>query len=153
MTYAKDMPNHVVKLARTDVGLAQALAASVARLNRRLRQQRRSDLTPNQTAVLGALRREGEMTPGALAEVERVQPPTMTRIVNSLADMGYVTRSPHPTDGRQVVVAISGDGEQWIAAERKRRDIWLAERLRELEPSEREVLRDAAVILERLSVS
>lgn len=153
MIYAKDMPDHVAKLARTDIGLAQALAASVVRLNRRLRQQRRSDLTPNQAAVLGALRRHGEMTPGALADVEQVKPPTMTRIVNCLADIGYVTRSPHPTDGRQIVVAISDDGEEWLAAERKRRDIWLAKRLRELEPAEREVLRDAAVILERLSVS
>ncbi len=153
MTYAKDMPDHVAKLARTDIGLAQALAASVVRLNRRLRQQRHSDLTPNQAAVLGALRRQGAMTPSALADVEQVKPPTMTRIVTCLADMGYVTRSAHPTDGRQIVVAISDDGEEWLAAERKRRDIWLAKRLRELEPADREVLRDAAVILERLSVS
>ena len=110
MTYADHMPDHVAKLARTDIGLAQALAVGVVRLNRRLRQERRSDLTPNQAAVLGALRRLGSMTPGALAEAERVRPPTMTRIVNSLAEIGYVTRSPHPSDGRQVVVSISDDG-------------------------------------------
>lgn len=153
MTYANDMPDHVAKLARTDIGLAQALAAAVVRLNRRLRKERRSDLTPNQAAVLGALRRLGSMTPGALAEAEQVRPPTMTRIVNCLADMGYVTRSPHPTDGRQVIVEISDDGEEWLAAERKRRDAWLGKRLRELEPSEREVLREAVVILERLATA
>ncbi|UYM06701.1 MarR family winged helix-turn-helix transcriptional regulator [Solicola gregarius] len=145
------MPDHVAKLARTDIGLAQALAVAVVRLNRRLRKERRSDLTPNQAAVLGALRRLGALTLGALAEAEQVKPPTMTRIVNCLADMGYVTRAPHPTDGRQVVISISDDGEQWLAAERKRRDVWLAKRLRELEPGERETLREAVVILERLS--
>ncbi|MGH3358841.1 MAG: MarR family winged helix-turn-helix transcriptional regulator [Nocardioidaceae bacterium] len=147
------MPDHVAKLARTDIGLAQALATAVARLNRRLRRERRSALTPNQTAVLGTLGRSGPLTPGALAEAERVRPPTMTRIVNGLADMGYVTRSPHPTDGRQVIVAISDDGESWLAAERKRRDMWLAKRLRELDPADRAVLREAVVVLERLSTS
>lgn len=151
MTYANYMPDHVAKLARTDIGLAQALATGVVRLNRRLRKERKSDLTPNQAAALGALRRLGAMTPSALADAEQVKPPSMTRIVNCLADMGYVTRSPHPTDGRQVLISISDDGEQWLAAERKRRDVWLAKRLRELEPAERATLREAVVILERLS--
>lgn len=136
MTYAND---------------AQRLATAVARLNRRLRRERRSELTPNQTAVLGTLGRRGPITHGALAEAERVRPPTMTRIVNGLADMGYVTRSPDPADGRQVIVAISDDGESWLAAERKRRDMWLAKRLQELEPDDRDALRNAVDVLERLA--
>lgn len=132
---------------------AQRLATAVARLNRRLRRERRSELTPNQTAVLGTLGRKGPLTAGALAEAERVQPPTMTRIVNGLVELGYVLREPHPTDRRQVVVTISDDGESWLAAERKRRDMWLSKRLRDLDPDDRAVLREAVGVLERLSTS
>ena len=132
---------------------AQRLATAVARLNRRLRRERRSELSPNQTAVLGTLGRRGPLTHGALAEAERVRPPTMTRIVNGLAELGYVNRSADPADGRQVIVSISDDGESWLAAERKRRDMWLAKRLQELEPADRAVLRDAVTVLERLSTT
>jgi DNA-binding MarR family transcriptional regulator len=71
--------------------------------------------------------------------------------VNCLADGGYVERRPHETDGRQVVVALAQKGEQTLAADRRRREAWLAQRLRELTPEEREVLRKAASILERLA--
>ena len=82
-----------------------------------------------------------------------MRPPTMTRIVNGLAELGYVNRSADPADGRQVIVSISDDGESWLAAERKRRDMWLAKRLQELEPADRAVLRDAVTVLERLSTT
>jgi DNA-binding MarR family transcriptional regulator len=75
----------------------------------------------------------------------------MTRTVNCLADGGYVVRRPHETDRRQVVVALSPRGEETLAADRKRRDVWLAQRLRELTPEERHVLRQAAPIIERLA--
>jgi DNA-binding MarR family transcriptional regulator len=71
--------------------------------------------------------------------------------VNCLEDGGYVVRRKHDTDGRQVVVALSKKGEQTLAADRKRRDAWLAQRLRELTPDERSTLRQAAPIIERLA--
>jgi DNA-binding MarR family transcriptional regulator len=147
------MPS-VEQVARTDTGLASALRISVARLSRRLRSERdpRNELLPvGQLSVLGALKRGGEATVGELAVLERVQPPSMTRTVNCLAEGGYVVRRKHETDGRQVVVALSEKGEQTLAADRKRRDAWLAQRLRELTPDERSVLRQAAPIIERLA--
>jgi DNA-binding MarR family transcriptional regulator len=147
------MPS-VEQIARTDSGLASALRISVARLSRRLRSERdpRNELLPvGQLSVLGALKRGGERTVGELAALERVQPPSMTRTVNCLEEGGYVVRRKHETDGRQVVVALSERGEQTIAADRKRRDAWLAQRLRELTPDERSVLRQAAPIIERLA--
>ena len=75
----------------------------------------------------------------------------MTRTVNCLEEGGYVVRRPHETDGRQVVAALSQQGEEILAADRKRRDVWLAQRLRELTPEERNVLRRAAPIIERLA--
>jgi DNA-binding MarR family transcriptional regulator len=147
------MPS-VEQIARTDSGLASALRISVARLSRRLRSERdpENELLPvGQLSVLGALKRGGERTVGELAALERVQPPSMTRTVNCLEEGGYVVRRKHETDGRQVVVALSEQGEQTIAADRKRRDAWLAQRLRELTPDERSTLRQAAPIIERLA--
>ncbi|HEX6517349.1 MAG TPA: MarR family transcriptional regulator [Nocardioidaceae bacterium] len=148
------MPQDVAKYARTDAGLASLLRVSVARLNRRLRAERdpaNEELSVGQLSVLGTLFRDGPSSIGELAAQERVQPPSMTRTVNCLADGGYVERRPHETDGRQVVVALAQKGEQTLAADRRRREAWLAQRLRELTPEEREVLRKAASILERLA--
>lgn len=144
----------IEKLVRTDSGLASALRVSVARLSRRLRTERDPDnelLSVGQLSVLGALSRCGECTVGELAVLERVQPPSMTRTINGLQSEGYVVRRPHDSDGRQVVVALSDKGQQILAADRRRRDAWLAQRLRELTPEERAVLRQAAPLIERLA--
>ncbi len=147
------MPTEVMKLARTDAGLAGALRISVMRLSRRLRNERDADddLTANQLAVLGTLIRDGALTIGDLAAAEKVQPPSMTRTVGCLADKGLVSRDPHETDKRVVVVSLTGDGREVIAESRRRKDAWLTYRLKELSPAERQILRDAAPLLERLS--
>ena len=148
------MPD-VETVARTDSGLASALRVSVARLNRRLRNTRDADAPVGigGLSVLALLLREGEQTIGELARAERVKPPSMTRTVACLEGGDLVTRRPHPTDGRQVVIAISEAGEALILADRRRRDAWLARCLRDLTPDERSALRKAAPILERLSHS
>ena len=143
----------VQQAARTDSGLAAELRLSVMRLRRRLAHERHPDneLSIGAMAVLGCLHRNGEMTVGELAATERVRPPSMTRTVNCLEEGGHVSRRPHDTDGRQVLVAISGHGTETLLADRARRDAWLATRLRELTADERAILRKAAPILDRLS--
>jgi DNA-binding MarR family transcriptional regulator len=148
------MSPSVQQVSRTDSGLASSLRVSVAMLTRRLRSERdpENELLPvGQLSVLGALFRNGECSVGELAALERVQPPSMTRTVNCLVDGGYVDRRAHETDRRQVVVALSDQGKVTLAADRRRRDAWLARRLRELTPDERHVLREAAPIIERLA--
>ncbi len=130
---------------------AHHLARSVARLNRRLRQERQSDLTPTQLSVLGSVRQLGSSTPSAIAAHERVQPPSITRTLTSLVDAGMVIREPHPDDGRQVLVSVSEQGEAVLAAERDRRDLWLSRLLGELTTPERATLREAAGLMERLA--
>ena len=143
----------VEKVARTDAGLASELRMSVMRLRRRLANERdpANDLSIPVMAVLGALFRHGELTVGELASIERVQPPTMTRKVNLLEEGGYVLRRPHETDGRVVVVTLTEQGRARVVADRKRRDEWLSRQLRDLTAAERDVLRAAAPILQRLS--
>lgn len=87
------------------------------------------------------------MTPGSLAARERVQPPSMTRVIASLNDLGLVERTPHPTDGRQVIVELSASGKALLADETEAREAWLTERLAELDDEQAEVLRKAVVIL------
>lgn len=156
MSYANEMTTRTTQqqVARTDTGLASGLRISVARLSRRLRSERdpaNELLSVGQLSVLGSLSRNGPCSVGELAAMERVQPPSMTRTVNCLEEGGYVVRARHETDKRQVVVALSAKGEETLAADRKRRDVWLAQRLRELTPEERDLLRKAAPIIERLA--
>lgn len=87
------------------------------------------------------------MTPGALAIRERVRPPSMTRVIASLADMGFVDRAPHPIDGRQVLVSVSESGAELVKPARRARQEWLAERLATLNRSERDILRSAADLM------
>lgn len=145
----------VERATRTDAGLASELRLSVMRLRRRLAVERHPDnvLSMNAMAVLGALYRNGDLTPGELASHERVQPPSMSRTVACLESGGHVVRRPHETDRRQVLVSITDLGRATLLADRRRRDAWLALRLNDLTPDERAALRAAAPILEKLSTS
>ncbi|MGY1679819.1 MarR family winged helix-turn-helix transcriptional regulator [Geodermatophilus sp. SYSU D01176] len=132
--------------------LAHDLRLAVMRFSRRLRNQRvDQSVTLTHLAALSTLKRHGAMSPGELAGHERVQPPSMTRVVVALEGMGLVTRSPHPTDGRQVLIDLTPAGEQLLSAEAQAREAWLAGMLQQLSAEERAVLREAAVIMEKLA--
>ena len=132
--------------------LAHDLRLAVMRFSRRLRSQRvDTSVTLTHLAALSTLKRHGPMSPGELAAHERVQPPSMTRVVVALEGMGLVTRTPHPTDGRQVIIDLTPAAEELLAAEARAREAWLAGRLQELSPVERSVLREASVIMDKLA--
>jgi DNA-binding MarR family transcriptional regulator len=128
---------------RTDAGLATALRISVSRLARRLRAQRTASgmteavLSETQLAALSALEVHQAMTPGELAEHEKVQPPSMTRVIAVLEERSLVVRSPHPTDRRQVILTVTEEGRAVVQRVRRRKDAWLARRLAELSTEER----------------
>src|SRR6516162_8243732 len=150
----KTQPEH-----RSDAGLATALRISVSRLARRLRVERavpgltEPDLSETQLAALAALERHGAMTPGELAEHEKVQPPSMTRVISALVESQLVRREPHPSDRRQVVLTATEAGRELVLKARRKREAWLTRQLNELSPAERTTLRAAAPILEKLSQS
>jgi DNA-binding MarR family transcriptional regulator len=122
------------------------------RLSRRLRSQRvNTTVTLTHLAALSTLQRHGPMSPGELAGYERVQPPSMTRVVVALENMGLVTRTPHPTDGRQVIIDLTPAAEDLLGDEARAREAWLTGRLQELEPEERATLREAASIMDKLA--
>src|SRR5919199_872819 len=92
-------------------GLAADLRVALMRAVRRLRAEKSdADLTDGQYSVLAILDRLGPKTPGEIAAIERVQPPSMTRTVAALAELGLGTRTEHPADRRQVLVALTEAG-------------------------------------------
>src|SRR5580765_5937367 len=110
----------------TAAALATELRDGIIRLNRRLRQLRPlGELTQSQLSALTSLELAGALTPRELAEAERVQPPTMTRIVGKLEALGLVRRDPHPTDGRQVILSATEAGREVFTEHRRARDEWL----------------------------
>ena len=108
-------------------------------------------LNPNQLSAMAVLLNSGDQLMGELAAQERVRPPSMTRIVNSLEARGYVVRRPDPRDHRQCLVALTDSGRQVLMANRRRRDEWLAVRIAALDPAEREILRRAVGVLEKVN--
>lgn len=131
--------------------LATDLRITVQRLSRRIRSESDpGDLTEAQYSVLAGLYRYGPSTPGAIADREGVQPPSMTRTLASLEKDALVARSAHPTDGRQVVIELSDAGVQLIKETRRRRNHWMAQHLRGLTAEERATLSDAVAILRRV---
>lgn len=134
--------------------LAAQIRVSVGRLRRRLVAERDPESVPIPAmAVLCALDRHGAMSVGELAAHEQVRPPSMTRTIRTLEEQRRVRRTPHPDDGRVIVVELTESGRQLILAERQARTAWLACQLRRLPPEERQVLARAGTILDMLSRS
>ncbi len=146
--------SRIVHIVNTDSdvrALASDLSLAVVRLTRHLRGRRaESQISLTQLSVLATLANEGAMTPGSLAAKERVQPPSMTRVIASLTDLGLVDRDPHPTDGRQIIVSLSRVGHTLLAEERSAREAWMSDRLADLDPDQRAVLEQAVSILNQI---
>src|SRR5260370_28762489 len=112
---------------RSDAGLATELRISVSRLAGRLRAERLAKglepgLSDTQLAALAALERHTGMTPGELADHEKVQPPSMTRVITALEERGLVTREAHATDRRQVVLTVTEPGRSVVQQFRRLRE-------------------------------
>nr|MBA3410103.1 MarR family transcriptional regulator [Geodermatophilaceae bacterium] len=110
--------------------LAHDLRLAVTHLSRRLRSHRAgTSLTLTQLAALSTLRAKGPLTPGELAACERVQPPSMTRVLATLEGADLIVRTKHATDGRQVIVQVTDKATGMLDEEIRMREAWLAQRL------------------------
>ena len=139
-------------MAEDERSLASRVRLAVVRLGRRLRAQRTSSaVTLTQFSAMSSLKKCGPMTPGELAAKEVVQPPSMTRVIAALEEIGYVSRRPHPTDGRQSIVELTEDGLAYVLADISAREAWLDKRLAELTEAERQTLAEAAEIIDRMA--
>ena len=133
-----------------DQELVTRTRLAVLRLARRMRQQSHAGITPSQQSALAAIEHGGPLTLGALAAIENVQPPSITRIVAALEEQGYVERTGAPQDRRVTTVAIATKGRRELKAIRSERNAWLAGRLAQLDPLELRRLDEALPVLERI---
>jgi len=120
------------------------------RLTRRLRSQAADDLSPSLVSALASLERHGPLTLGELAAIERVKPPSVTRMIASLEDQGLVQRERDQADGRVSRVSVTADGRRRLQRSRTRKTAYLTKRLSGLDDIEARTLSDALAVLERL---
>src|SRR5580704_774166 len=133
---------------------ATELALALGLLMRRLRSAAPSesnDLSWTQKAVMVRLDTEGPATTAELARAEGVKPQSMGAIVAVLEEMGIVERRPHPTDGRQVNIALTAKGASVRKGATDAKLAWLAEAIAQLDEQERETLFKAGEIIMRLA--
>jgi DNA-binding MarR family transcriptional regulator len=132
--------------------LASLLRPALLRLTRLVRNQRVDmSVTLTQLSAMGTLFKNGAMSAGELAACERVQPPSMSKVLANLEERGLVRRDQHPSDKRQAILAITPRGEELLDSERRTRDAWLSRRLASLSGEERELLRRVVPILDQLA--
>src|SRR3954453_2187271 len=132
---------------------AAHLRMAIVRTARRLRQEaaaETSGLTPTSVAALATIEGHGRMTPSEIADIERVKRPTITRTLGCLEREGLIDRSQDPSDKRSALVAVNGAGRERLRRLRKRKNAYLARRMRALSDEEVETLERAAEILERM---
>ncbi|HZD80443.1 MAG TPA: MarR family transcriptional regulator [Actinomycetota bacterium] len=130
--------------------LASRLRLSVTRLARKLRQEAQYGISLTLLSTLSAIDRAGRITIGELCAAEQVQPPTTSRAVAGLEEAGLVSRQHDQHDRRVSWLHVTPEGRKLLQRSRRRKEAFLAKRLRELEPAEIEVLEHAAGILEEL---
>jgi DNA-binding MarR family transcriptional regulator len=137
---------------RASAELAALLRPSLLRLTRLIRNQRVDmSVTLTQISAMATLNKRGPMSAGELAAFEKVQPPSMTKVLANLEERGLVRRDAHPTDKRQAIISVTDEGRALLESERRSRDAWLSQRLAELTPDERALLHDVVPVLDKLA--
>jgi DNA-binding MarR family transcriptional regulator len=130
--------------------LANDLRLACMRISRRVRFESTQLVAPHQLSVMARLE-DKSLTPRELAGIECVSPPSMTRTVSGLVERGLVARQDDPLDGRQVFLSLTPQGLLTLRETRRKRDAWMASRLKRISAEERDVLVRATAILTRLA--
>lgn len=134
--------------------LASLLRPPLLRLTRVIRNQRVDmSLTLTHLSAMGTLYKSGPMSAGELATCEKVQPPSMTKVLSHLEERGLVSRAPHATDKRQAIIELTPAGAALLEDEVRSRDVWLSTRLAGLSDEERALLAEVVPLLDKLADS
>lgn len=124
----------------------------MGRIVRRLRQAHAvGDVSLSGASVLARLARTGPDSPGSLADLERVRPQAMAGTLAGLEQRGLVSRAPDAADGRRAIVSLTEEGRAVLEQRRSESVARLARALDEFTPPERQALRDALPLLDRLA--
>jgi DNA-binding MarR family transcriptional regulator len=132
--------------------MSRTVRRAVSALARRLRAERpENGLSLTKLSLLGHLYRRGSVSAAELAVLERVQPQSLTRVIAELKQSGLITRRADTSDGRRLLLDITGEGLAMLTHDMQQRDAWLAKAMSELSVTEQELLRLAAQLMERLA--
>jgi DNA-binding MarR family transcriptional regulator len=129
--------------------LANDLRLACQRVSRRVRFESTDELAPHLVSALSHLKK-GPRTPGELAELERVAPPSMTRTVNCLVEKGLVARDDHPSDGRSKLLQLTEAGRAVLDRIARARDDWMSSQLEGLTREEQKLLKEATRLLNQV---
>ncbi len=132
--------------------LAEALRDTVGKFVRSVRAEAGTP-TSAQSETLAYLERSGPVSIAALAESRGVKHQSMRLVTSKLEEAGLIAMEPDPKDGRSYLVTLTRQGRHENAKARTARTRWLAEALsHHTSAQEREVLQNALLILQRLTV-
>jgi DNA-binding MarR family transcriptional regulator len=136
-----------------ELAAAASVRRGVVRLGQRLRAERPTPSEPPlRLSVLGQLSRNGAMTPGALADADRLQPQSLTRTLAGLLEDRLISRQPDPADRRRALLVLTAAGQDVLHSDMRARDGWLADAMAaSLTSTECEVLRLAGDLMEQLA--
>jgi DNA-binding MarR family transcriptional regulator len=126
------------------------LRMTLGRLGRLLRQQNTDELSYALMSLLFTIGRTQPITAGDLAQEEGVSPPSVTRSLARLVDLGLVTRDLNPEDRRAAVIRLTEKGDREREAILNNREVWLAKHLARLSEEDVQIIVAALPALERL---
>ncbi|WP_027796908.1 MarR family winged helix-turn-helix transcriptional regulator [Paraburkholderia acidipaludis] len=133
---------------------ALELMQTIGLVVRRTRSEAHADeLSMTEAVVMSRLANEGPATTAALARAEGMRPQSMGTTIAALEELGLVGRTPHETDGRQMLIELTPKGLQLRKKTREAKQVWLSEAIAELTADERETLFKAAAIMRRIAGS
>lgn len=129
------------------------IVRGVLRLARRLRSERPgSSVSLSALGMLSTLHRIGPMPAARLAQAERLQPQSLSRLIAQLERDRLIQRRPGEEDRRTLILEITAAGRQVLSRDMAARRAWLEDAMRRvLVPGERKMLAHAAVAMLRLA--
>ena len=139
------MPRKTLESAVID--FTQAVGLLVRRLRAAAASQ---ELSLTESAVMARLAKDGPATTADLARAEAMKPQSMGATVAALEEMGIVERKPHPTDGRQVNIALTAKGAAIRNSAKDAKRTWLAQAIAQLDKHDQATLFAAGEIIKRL---
>jgi DNA-binding MarR family transcriptional regulator len=139
-------------MSRKTLGIAVIdFIQAIGLLVRRVRAEAAShELSLTEAAVMARLAKDGPATTADLARAEGMKPQSMGTTIAALEEMGIVERKPHPTDGRQVNIELTGKGAAVRESAKDAKRIWLAQAIAQLDKQEQATLFAAGEIIKRL---
>lgn len=130
---------------------AARLRLAIDRLSRRLRPtEAGAGLTPSQTSVLFTIVRRGPIGLAEVAEIERLNPTMLSRIVTGLCSAGLISREPDPEDRRAARVRATVAGQRLRKRIHRERANALQRHIATLDERQRRALGEALPVLEAL---